>query len=237
MNWRPFVIVASLMVACIINCALLYMERIPSPQEIVEVTSNRDLLRYVQYTKGQRRGNFRMFGMTDEMAGSTADKMKSYEGQKPRLVKMIKEEATVAGTVFCTADSGWPPPYAALEVLIREENARRSTLPISRFLQLDKQPWFGNAPVEGVYNGAEFARERKDDATLMGVSALLLGMEPDLIENKSPFAQAGFVGTWSFKKLQNDAKTAKITSMVQDYFSLMHFMVELANDDDDGICI
>jgi hypothetical protein len=236
MVWRPWVIFSILMITLLVNSVLLYQERVPTPNQIQEVTANIDVLRLVQYTKAQRRQNFRgMFGMTDELANETAKRMNKYSGQKSRFEKMMKDDPTVAAAVFCVRDFGPPPPYAALELLVREENARRNTISVGRLLKFEKQPWYANAPVDSVYKAAEMRENRRDDATLMGVSALLLSREPDIIENRSPFSQGSF-GSWSFNKLQHDPKSAKITDMVRDYFSLMYFMAELANEQDNGIC-
>ncbi|MBT3217581.1 MAG: hypothetical protein HN348_00685 [Proteobacteria bacterium] len=191
-------------------------------------------MRFLQYTSGQRRPNFKSMGMDDDMADATTKAIGQHKSQIPRFKKQIEEQASVVADVFCTADASWPPPYSSLSVLVKEENAKRIVIRGSRLLTFEDQPWYSNVPLQELYTEIELAEKRAEDATLMGVSALLLSREADAIEGNSPWSR-NLMGTWSFAKLKKDPKTG-IHQATIDYFSLMHLMTELANDEKTGIC-
>ena len=86
--------------------------------------------------------------------------------------------------------------------------------------------------VDAVYNQLERTEARKADATLMGVSALLLGREGDALDGNAPWA-TGMMGAWGFKRLKKESPTVEVIAI--QYFSLMHYLTELANKRD-GIC-
>ena len=85
--------------------------------------------------------------------------------------------------------------------------------------------------VSGVYNTLELTG-RRPDATLMGVSAVLLGRERDVLEGNSPWSMSLF-GAWGFASLKQSQPS--IERIATEYFALMHLLTELANAQD-GIC-
>ena len=234
MIWRIWVVVGSCMVAMLLMGVLLFQERVPLPKEQIQVTASRDVLRFLQYTSGQRRPNFKSMGMDDDLADATTKAIGQYKSQIPRFKKQIAEQASVVADVFCTSDASLPPPYSSLAVLVKEENAKRTVIRASKLLTFEEQPWYANAPVQSVYTSIELVDKRQEDATLMGVSALVLSREADAIQGDSPWSR-NMMGSWSFAKLKNDPKTGIMQSTI-DYFSLMHLMTELANDEKTGIC-
>lgn len=236
MTWRPFVIIGFMLIAFVSNALLLWKEELPHPTKGPQAVQVINPLYKIQYTSGNRRQNLKVMGLPDEMAGAAASAIGRYQGSEKALRKLMQDNPSLVGDVLCGGSGNLPPPYAAMQLLVTEENGIRSLVSIKELYKFEKQPWFAVAPVEGVFNQMEPQNERPEDATLMGVSALLLGLDNDAISGNRPFGSAVFSFGSRFGALKRDGKTAKIEVMAIEYFSLMHFLAELANDDKGGIC-
>ena len=66
----------------------------------------------------------------------------------------------------------------------------------------------------------------------MGISSLLLGLEDDALDGHSPWS-TGMMGTWGWSPLKKTYPASEM--LVIQYFSLMHYLTELANVRN-GIC-
>ncbi len=231
MSWRPWVILGLLFVAFVLNSVLVYHEKVPLPNEGPEVERVEEKLRHLQYLPTSRRNNFKEMGMGDEQADAAANMVDRYLKQKDKFKAMLADQGAEVGDAFCSSDRV-PQPYAVLRYLVIEENERRDVFDPARLITFEEQPWYGLAPVDAVYNELERTDGRKADATLMGVSALLLGRESDALDGNAPWS-TGLMGSWGFKKLKRENPTIEV--MVLEYFSLMHYLTELANTKD-GIC-
>lgn len=231
MIWRPWVVAGLLLVAVLVNGVLVALERVPTPDAADVVTRVDEPLRHLLYTPTNRRNNFKAMGMDDELAHVVATRIDRLAGQQARFEELLARHAIDVGEAFCPG-AGLPQPWAALRFLVREENGRRDVVDPTRLLAFEPQPWFAAAPVEPLYRHLEVVPDRQPDATLMGVAAALLGREIDALEGRSPWSR-GLVGSWGFRRLVRDAP--QVEKMVVDYFSLVHYLTELANRPD-GIC-
>jgi hypothetical protein len=135
------------------------------------------------------------------------------------------------GRVFCPG-TGLPQPYAAMAYLVTGEGGRRDVVDVERLKLFEPQPWFDDAPVGNVYNHIELTAGRRSDATLMGVSALLLSKEDDALDGQSPWS-TGLMGSWGWGPVRKTYPSSEM--LVIQYFSLMHYLTELANTRN-GIC-
>jgi hypothetical protein len=232
MVWRPWLVVAALVAAFLVNGVLLLRERIPEPAD-KPVEAQIEPLRHLEYRENNRRRNLTDgFGMDQALAERTGKQMEAYGKYKPQLAKLLKDHAEVVTEAFCPTDQ-LPQPYAALEFLVTEVNGRRDVIAPDRLVVFESQEWFQSdrASIAGVYNALE-TTGRREDATLMGVSAVLLGQERDVLEGNSPWSTSLF-GTWGFAALKRDKPS--IEQLAMEYFALMHVLTELANGQD-GIC-
>ena len=116
--------------------------------------------------------------------------------------------------------------------LVVEDAGSRYVVQHQRTTILEPQSWFEQSLVPALYDEFERSKRRKADATLMGVSSVLLNQENEALRGASPWSM-GVMGTWSFARLQTNSP--KITKMVIEYFGLMHYLTELANTNR-GIC-
>ena len=218
-------------VAFISNAVMIFHEKVPTAEVVQEVGRIHEVLRHLQYLPTSRRNNFKEMGFNDDQADACAKMIDRYKGKTEKFKSMLSDQADQVVDVFCPSDRV-PQPYAALRLLVLEENERRDVLDFQRFISFEEQPWYGNAPVDAVYNQLERTEARKADATLMGVSALLLGREGDALDGNAPWA-TGMMGAWGFKRLKKESPTVEVIAI--QYFSLMHYLTELANKRD-GIC-
>jgi hypothetical protein len=239
MNWRFFLFVSSLMAMFVVNFFLVFGEAIPevvteeSTVRVPEVS-----LRSIQYKMDQIRANLQKMGMTLEHADKTSDiaeKIYSKEKTKNRLIDMIKASEENVAPAVCPSGQRVAQPYAMLELIVEEALGRRTVLSVNQLSEFNKQPWYASSSVERIYEMIEKGKNRQPDATLMGVSALLLNKEDDAIKGKAPWAN-GFMGRWGFSYLLSNPKTGSIERMSSDYFALMYVVVTLANDERNGIC-
>lgn len=231
MTWRPWIVAGLLLVAVLFNVVLITQERLPSPEGKESLTKIDEPLRHLLYKPTNRRNNFKEMGMDDDFAHAVATRIDRYAGMKAKLVDMLQQQSAEVGDAFC-ATAGLPQPYAAARFLMLEENGRRDVVDAARLTRFEEQPWFAKSPVQQVYSEVESVQDRHADATIMGVSALLLSREGDVLEGASPWSKS-LMGTWGFSRLKRD--DPKIEVMVVEYFSLMHYLTELANTSD-GIC-
>ena len=231
MSWRPWVILGLLFLAFVWNVVLVLNEEVPKPNQGPELARHDERLRHLQYLPTSRRNNFKDMGFDDDQADACASMIDRYQGKKEKFKSMLVDKAAEVGDAFCSSDQV-PQPYAALRYLVLEENERRDVFEPERLILFEEQPWYAIAPVDAVYNQLERTDGRKADATLMGVSALLLRREGDALDGNAPWS-AGLMGSWGFKKLKRENPT--INMLVIRYFSLMHYITELANTKD-GIC-
>jgi hypothetical protein len=229
--WRPWIIASLLILAVLVNGMLLVNERIPSQLAEVEVEAADERLKNLQYNAGNRRANLQVMGLSVELAEDTANHYSRFARQAERFEQLLEEQATELTPVLCPAQL--PQPYAALSVLVYEENGVRYVVDPMTVKQLERQPWYDASLVPALYDQYERTANRRAEATIMAVSAALLGMEEDALEGQSPWSR-GVLGSWGFSRLES--QQPRVRRLVIEYFSLMHFLTELANDPQDGIC-
>ncbi|MCB9675041.1 MAG: hypothetical protein H6737_07985 [Alphaproteobacteria bacterium] len=234
MNWRPYIVVLALVVALIVNAALIGNERIPDLEVREQVSLEDEPLRHMTYAPNTRMQNFTEMGMDDELAQRAANLAAGLQSNRQRYLKMLEDQAIDVGDAFCPSSSKLPQPYAAMRYLVVQEGGRRDVIDGHNSLfAFEEQAWFekegGAAPV---YNTLERRAGRRQDATVMGVAAVLLGREQEAVTERGPWS-TGFLGGGSFTTLESES--AGIRQMTAEYFALMHYLTELANEQD-GIC-
>jgi hypothetical protein len=228
--WRPWIVAALLISVGLIDALLLFNEQIPSQQAEAELRAADERLRSLQYIAGQRRNNLVVMGMSPELADATAEQIGRLAKHTEKFERLLNEQASEVASSLCPSDL--PQPYAALSFLVYEENGKRYVVDAASLLRFERQPWFDAAYVPTLYDHFERTVDRRGDATLMAISAALLNREEAALEGESPWS-SGVFGGWGFDRLQS--KDPKIRTLAIEYFSLMHYLTELANAQK-GIC-
>jgi hypothetical protein len=237
MNWRPWMVVLALALCLVFSLALVVQEPIPDLEVKEEVTLDDEPLRHLNYVPSARLNNFLEMGMDEELAQTTSALVAGLQPNRERYLKLLDEQALEVGVAFCPSPSGLPQPYAAMQFLVVQEAGKRDVVDaLGGLFRFEVQPWYtkdGRAPQ--VYNTLERTARRKQDATLMGVSAVLLSREEDAIRERGPWATSllGGVGFGAFATLKSE--NPRIAQLAAEYFALVHYLTELANEQD-GIC-
>lgn len=231
MTWRPWIVALALIAALMLNGVFIGLERIPVAQKGPEVEKVYEVLRHLQYLPSTRRSNFKEMGMSDDLAEATAKYVDRYTRKQKLFRELLNEQAAMVGGAFCPG-TDLPQPYAALLFVVKEENERRDAIDPELLREFEEQPWFQSAPVNAIYNRFELTEGRYADATLLGVSSLLVSREEDALGGYAPFS-TGLMGTRGWAPLKKQNPRVELTAI--QYFSLMHYLTELANTRD-GIC-
>lgn len=231
MTWRPWIILGFGIVAFLVNGLLVLQEDLPKIAIEDDVKKVREPLRTLTYRPETRRQNLEAMGLPSDLANAAAVHAANVDKQRQKWWKVLEGNSATLGAALCPS-SDLPQPYAMMQFLVTEDAGRRYVLEAGRTTELTKQPWFGQSVVPALYDHFELTERRKSDATLMAVSAAFLSKETEAIDGQAPWSM-GALGAWSYGRLQS--QNPKLRKMVIEYFGLMHYLTELANEPK-GIC-
>ena len=235
-NWRMFFAFLWMFLAASASNFLLYQEQISGVEKTAkQLVRAEDPLLSMRHIEADRLENMKKFGLEPAVAEAAVRKLKDLEQQSgPRLEALLKDAANPDGlaNALCGETADVRPRYGALKYLVSEEKGRRQTVNLRRISGIEEQDWYTTSPVSEVYAEVELLAERQPDATLMGIAAILLGREKDVLEQNSPWGQ-GIALQWSWSKVK--AENSGIQELLVEYFATMHLAVELAQKEG-GIC-
>ncbi len=236
MNWRPWIIAASMFAMLTVNSALLWFEEVEPPEGSEAVTDAvRDPLLALRFNAGTRKSNFKdMFGDDDRLASAAAGKIKKLHKRRGQFREKIVEHADEVSSALCPT-SGTPQRYAALSFLVEAEGERKKVIRANSITYLEVREWYADGYVSQVYNELELSKSRRADATLMGVASILAGQEPLVLNSEAPFNHRSGFGNWGWAGVLK--RWPEVENQIIDYFALMHMFTEIANDVEKGICI
>jgi len=222
-----------LMAAVMVNAYLIYKEFVPIPAALASRVQP-DVLPLLSYIKTQRTVNLTQMGLSAADIDEAERHFKEYDRDKESFFKMFDHDDTemvqVAGALCPGGEL--PQPYSALAVLVSEANRQRTVI-TSRTESLSVQPWFDSSAARNLYKEWQQVRDPQDDATVMAISAMLMGETPKALKREAPWGRELFSDA-SFTTVKRAYPPAR--QLVPEYFAMMHFMSELASDDTRGIC-
>jgi hypothetical protein len=172
-------------------------------------------------------------GMSDELADAAANHAARFAGQTERFRKVLEEQSAEMTDVLCPSEK-LPQPYSMLAYLVYEEASIRYVADPAMMQRLERNPWFDTENIEGLHNAFERVENRRQEATLMAISAGLLNREDAALEGVSPWYRGRGIGSWGFQRLERSEP--RITRLAIEYFGFMHFLTEIANEPQRGIC-
>jgi hypothetical protein len=238
MTLRPWILGALLLAAAGLNLYLVLGERVVQSEKTVRHQVERsDPLLDLRYSKANRKSNLERFGLTeDEVAAALRrlNDMDDPDGRARSKLAMFMDQAgdqTRLDQAFCGSGQV-RPRYAVMAYLIKEEGGKRKALSLGRVSGLEREGWSQTARIAEVYGELELAAERKPDATVMGLAAILLGREQDVIDQSSHWGE-GLRGRWSWKKVK--AEHPGVGERLTEYLALMHLSMEVATSEG-GFC-
>lgn len=222
---------AAMFAVVLVNFVLVLQERLPAAVAGPDVARVDEVLRHLQYLPTTRRTNFKEMGMSDDLADATAKYVDRYTRKQAAFSALLTEQASLVSVAFCPG-TAMPQPYAALQFLVLETNEVRDVVDPEMLREFEEQPWFATSSASAIYSKFEMTEGRQADATLLGVSALLVDREDDALNGYTPFA-TGILGARGWAPLKKEHPRIEMVAI--EYFSLMHYLTELANTRD-GIC-
>ena len=234
MNWRAFTILAVGLVGVMMNGWMLSQETIEATgqQEDLVNEANKDPLLNIQYISSNRDKHLADFGLPKQMRDAAFKKMTSFAKRKANISEWLQAEQDTLTPVFCAG--GLSQRYAALSVLVVNDSDLRRVYKPKALFTLEEQAWYDPVVVNQVYEHVEVTANRNDDATVMGVAAILLSREKDVLEGASPWGSS-FFGSWSLEEVL--LMDANIEDDLVNYFAMMYVITEIANGSSEGgIC-
>jgi len=231
MTFRPWVILTLAIAAFLVNGVLIFQEDMPSVTSGPELGKIQEPLLTLAYTRTNRRQNLEAMGLSTDVAHLAAVYSERLETEQKKWDAVLERDATKLSSALCP-NKEVPQPYAMLRFLVYEDAQKRYVVEPIRVKELEVQPWYDTSIVPALYDHFERTERRKSDATVMAVSAALLGMETQALDGTSPWSM-GALGSWSYATLQT--QQPRVRRMVIEYFGFMHYLTERANRPG-GIC-
>ncbi len=238
MKLRPWILGAFLLTGIGVNLYLMVDERVVESEKTVRHRVERvDPLLDIKYTKANRKGNLNSLGLEEGEVNRALERLGDLDDAQERnrsMLAMFLDQAgdqTRLDRAFCGSGQV-RPRYAVMSYLIKEEGGKRKALSLRRVSGLEVEAWSKTARIAEVYGELELASERKEDATVMGLAAILLSREQDVIDHSSHWGE-GLRGRWSWEKVKKD--NPGIDERVIEYLALMHLSLEVATAEG-GFC-
>jgi len=234
---RSIMAIACLVMSFGVTGYLIFKEEIVPPEVTAShVAIKVDPLLKTTYTEGSRKRNMKAFGLPEALVPRALDRMRRIEDRHLRKIQLLLDGAAdpnAVASAICGQTTQVRPRYGALRFLVKEQQGRRDPLRISSSTGLELQDWSQLAAINDVYGVAELSDNRKEDATLMGLAAILLAKETELLEGYKPWGRGLLPGAWSWTAVVE--QNPGIEERVVEYIALMHLFVEQATADG-GIC-
>jgi len=236
--WRPILSLIAAVAAIFVAVFLAYslefrggpngqMNIPPDEQRSGTRSVVQDQLIGLVYTKEDRKKNLKAFGMNQDLIDRTEKLILNYERNHiDRIDAMIADapDTDQVYRAFCGRTNSKRPRYEALRFLVDEESGSRAAIDIDRADALNYFEWANRARISGVYKAVELVDDgqRKDDATLMGVTAILLSQEDFAIEGDEPWGRGSHKWSWD----DVEKKFGFADDRAVRYFALFHIFAE-----------
>ncbi len=237
MSWRLLFGIFAVVIALGLNLYLLSAEEISSSeQQVRHSKSVEDPLLDLTYVSGNRESNFKAFGLDEgEVKQATkrvGDLQDLYADRLVRLLDQAPEPVELADDL-CGTSRGLPSRYAAMHFVVAEKGGERIPVDFRRYGGFKRQEWSFVATISAVYQEVELREDRQEDATRMGIAAVLAAQEALVLDNRTPWGRGLAPGTWSWDKVES--QFPGVHERTIKYLSMMHLTLELARADG-GIC-
>lgn len=244
MSWRLLISIGAGFFAAFWAAVLMFNEEIVEVDAKTKVEQNQqDVLFGMQFAASQREANFKKMGFADDETAALVKKVgvleEKYHTKDPNQdVVSVRIEAAsdqdALAAALCGTNASLPVRYAAMKFLMIDRGGGLKAADLDEVSSLEIQPWAKAARVEAVYEMAEAQTDRKDDATRMGLGAIIAGAEATdlLLAKKAPFGRGVFSG-WDWASAQK--KFPGVKDKLIDYVALLHLVGEVASADK-GMC-
>lgn len=236
MSLRVFVVVAVLMIAVVLNAALIFFEHTPELQEASAEYKVEDLHKDMVWIPANRRKNLTAFGLPEPLVDQILERIGKIQqrDRKGDFLRTIKGSPDVAGTL-CTNVGTLPSRYQATGMLINgERGTRRRVVGFDRVrTKLSFQEGFRSNDLEGLYKSTELQPNAPPDAYALNVAALLLGEEVERSLGEDQWRQPTF-GSLSIQGFMGSHQEIELDMI--EFFATLHYIHEVARDPKNQFC-
>lgn len=211
MSWRLFAVVIALLSAALLDVVLLVDEEIAEADRPAWADPTAvDPLIGMRFTPASRHSNLSAMGFDEGEVAAIEKEVARLSrvwsiGIPGRDVLRARfeaspEETEVLSSAFCGTGVSLPPRYAVLGYLLDEDpGGLRHVVDLDATGAIEFQEWTRAARIEAVYQSVERQKQRKPDATRMGLAAILSANEDALLEGTYPWGD-GLLTGWSWEK-------------------------------------
>ena len=242
MNGRLIAGVVFCMVAAAVNIGMLWGEELePGPKKAKATSGPSDALAELQYVPSDREANFKKMGFDPAQISTIMTEISGLEQrlhlgdkEKDQIAYLIDntDEGRPMENAFCGRYTELPGRYAAMEFLVEESQGELRVRDLAQMNQFDGQDWFAGGQVSAVVSKVELVAERHEDATRMGIAAVLAREADSVLEGKAPWG-ASMWNNWAWEGVVK--KYESIGSKVMRYAAIMHLVLESTNGEG-GLC-
>jgi hypothetical protein len=246
-SYRPILALIAAVAAIFVSVRLAYsvefvggqngrMNLPPDEQRAESRSVVQDKLIDIVYSKENRKENLAAFGLPSPLIKQVEWRIVNYERNYIDCIDMMIDDAPDTDQVhhaFCGRTSSARPRYEALRFLVDEDSGRRAAIDIDRADALNYFEWADRARIPGVFKSVELIQDdnRKDDATLMGVAAILLEEEDRAIEGDAPWGRGSHKWDWNEVIRLHTVAEERVVA----YFALFHIFAERMHREG-GLC-
>ncbi len=217
---------------------LLLNERIAENEAQMRHKADRaDPLLDIHYSKSEREVNLARYGFQGDDLALAMKTLQTMDTEKTRMrIAMFLDEVGdpdgLADALCGVGRERVGPRYSAMAWLVDEQGGRRDPIDPKRASGFEEHKWAAGSPIGEVFAEVEMDEERMPDATIMGVAAILLEREQDVLDRRSPWAR-GLGGRWSWDRVKEG--NPGILERVARYLLTFHLVMEQATADE-GFC-
>jgi hypothetical protein len=211
----------------------------PTEAQATNSAGQQDPLLGIDYIQANREENFVAFGLGEDMVRATMKVIKRLDTRTNRSTLKAILESSAGDRAFlqaalCGATNDQRPRYGALQLLVEAKDGDRFVMDLSSLQgSLRAQDWAGASPWSEVYRKVELVGDRREEnATMMGIAAIILAEEESVLDVIEPWGSQGS-SEWTWKMVKEDHPG--IALELNKYFALFHLVAELAHQDG-GIC-
>lgn len=232
MTMRSWLILVGILLMAGLNVFLISAEHIDTVKPEVSDIEYDDRLSDLVYSKSNREQNLAAFGLNESQVKQSRKYFRRYEQMERQILSRLTQN-TEAGLadIFCSRTEDIRPRYAALGTLILTENGERIIWDPKEQNSFDIQAWASPYSLESIYEDIEKGRTELPSSTAMVVTAFVSGVEDAVITRLEPWGRSN--RSWDWDVVQS--KYAKNMNKVVEYFSILHYVTEMANSEN-GIC-
>ncbi len=236
MNWRLFWIAAFVCCLGVANVAFLLNEEVAPPDALTKAESRQlDPLLDVRFLKQKRAENLVKMGFDEKESVEIQKRIEQLSadlrvGDAERDIVRARIEAAsdpdALGAALCGTGTTLHVRYGALAFLVDDQKGERRAIALDQVSALEPQAWAAEARIAPVYQEVELAKDRKSDATRMGLAAILAEQEEAVLAKESPWGRS-LLSNWSWPRVQ--AKFPGVRGRLIEYVATLHLVIEVAN--------